>query len=182
MISLRPHIWGLCVLVFSAVLYVGATPVVGYWLDAERQQTGAMEADTAQTQQSVQMLEDDVAAAQKLSSQLDPKEIERLLAPVDRLKVATLLEHQAAASHMQNFAYTLAPEQRVTFTTPGAGPQQLAQSEITVSADAALDTETYTFVEHLRTILPGRLHLRAFTIERIGDAQTALASTNVHMT
>ncbi len=53
-----------------------------------------MKAETAQTQQSVQQLEDDVSAAQKLSSQLDPKEIERLLAPVDRLKVATLLEHQ----------------------------------------------------------------------------------------
>ncbi len=36
MINLRPHIWWLCVLGFSAVLYVGATPVITYWQDAER--------------------------------------------------------------------------------------------------------------------------------------------------
>ncbi len=59
----------------------------------------------------------------------------------------------------------------------------LAQSEITLTADAALDTDAYAVIEHVRaTMLPGRAQLRALTIERIGENQTALAAVNVHVT
>jgi hypothetical protein len=182
MIKLHPHRWWFGLLVFSVFLYVATKPVVSFLQDREQRQVEMISAEYARVKTSFQQLEDDIATVQKLSRQMSAEDIEKILAPVDRLKVATMLEHQAAASRLQNFAYTIAPEQKLSFNTPGAGSQMLAQSEITLAADVPLDADAYAFVEHLRASLPGRGQLRALTIERIGESQAALAVTNLHMT
>jgi len=87
---------------------------------------------------------------------MDATEMQRLLAPVDRLKVAAMLERQAQASHLRNFTYSLSAENK--YTGSGAGVQDLAQSDISLSAEAPLDGDIYAFIEQSGISCPGVWH------------------------
>jgi len=49
----------------------------------QARQAQKIKAERAQTEQTIHQLEDDIATAQKLGSQMDATEMQRLLAPVD---------------------------------------------------------------------------------------------------
>ena len=100
---------------------------------------------TEQADLALHQLTEDIAATEKLKTKIKADDVAKALPPVDRLRVAEILEHRAAESHLIHFTYTLSPEEKTVVDTIGAGKQTLANSKLSLSADAPTDTEAYQF-------------------------------------
>ncbi|HEU0117900.1 MAG TPA: hypothetical protein VFR09_04630 [Alphaproteobacteria bacterium] len=166
---IAPHIFWLGLLVCAVLLMAISTPILQYASEKANADLIKVRAESSKTSATLYQLQDDIAAVQKLSSEISSAEADQWLAPVDRLRVASLMEQQANETRLSHFTYTVAPEQRTSIETPGAGPQQLALSSITLSADAALDTDIYHFIDGLHAALPGRVRLQQMVIEKNGN-------------
>jgi hypothetical protein len=179
---LNPHKYWIASLIVAALLIVLSEPMLNLLQDEAQKHLSDLRSQRAKTEQSLQQLENDIAETKKLSGQMGAAEVEKSLAPVDRLQAADVIEKQAAAARLTHVTYTLSPEQKVKITRADAGPQELALSTITIKADAPLDTDAYAFVGRLRGVLPGRLRPQALTLERIGAPDAAPAADNLHLT
>jgi hypothetical protein len=178
MTDLRPHRLWLGLLALAIALLVGSGPALRYAQDIAAHHLAELRAKSAQASQNLHQLEDDVATARRISGQIDNATATEVLAPVDRLQAAALLEREAAAAHLQHFTYTLDPEQR--FATESDGfKQDLATSDIAVAADVSLDTDGIAFIEHIGHSLPGRVRVKELSFERIGGANAAPATVNL---
>jgi hypothetical protein len=105
-------------------------------------------------------------------------DIDRLLAPVQRLHVAADLERQASTSRLSHFTYTLGPENKAHADLLDSG--DLAESDVVMSADAPLDSDVYAFLQNASRNLPGRVTLKRLSVARLTtDAPLTLA--NAHM-
>ncbi len=178
MTFLYPHKYWLASLIFALAVILASSPVLQWAQDEATRHAVALHDERAKVEKELAQLEDDKAEVQKLSGQISAEEIEKSLAPVDRLQAADALEKAASADRLDHFTYTLAPEEKVTIKN-SAGTQELAVSTITIKADTPLDTDAWHFVEHLRGVFPGRLRPQQLTLERIG---TDPAAENLHVT
>jgi hypothetical protein len=123
-------------------------------------------------------LRSDGDAARQIRGRINVEEARRLLAPVERLTVAAGIERAASSFHMKHFTYTMAPEKTAKIDDAD-GTQNLALSSISLGAEAPSDAGIYQFITQLGHVLPGRLRVTDMEIERIGDANAALTSSNV---
>ncbi len=175
MIDVKPHRRWLGLLAAAVLLLGVGLPLLSGFTDAAQKDSEHLKEDRAKAEQTLKQMRDDVALAGRGGNPMTASDIERLLAPVDRLQVMTQLEHQAAAYRLTHFTTTLSPER-----TSGFDPA-LAVSTITLAADATLDTDAYAFIDKLRASLPGRAELQHLTLER-ADASGALSTDAIHLT
>jgi hypothetical protein len=164
------------------ILGIGNVPVLGIAQQKASQKLAVLREDCDKTNKALSQLKEDIAATENLKTKIDESEIEKFLAPVDRLRAAQIMEHRAEEAHLTQFAYTLSPEQKTLVDTVGAGQQELATSKLTLTADVPTDTDAYLFFDCLRRTLPGRLVLHQLSLQRIGAADAPISAANLHMT
>jgi hypothetical protein len=181
MIDLRPHRLWLGLLALALATGFGSAPAIGIIQNRQQAKLLNLRADYDRTHHELEQLRADIAATDKLKSQIGTAEAEKSLAPVDRLRVAQTLERRAAESHLENFSYTLSPERKTPVETVGAGRQDLATSQLTLTANVPTDIDGYIFFDTLRRSLPGRLTLREISLERIAAVDAPLSSANLKL-
>lgn len=129
---------------------------------------------------SLQQLRKDAQDAQQLGKAMDEATASAILAPVDRSKIAIILEQQAAGADLINFTYSISPigpvaDNSITITT-----KDLAISTISLQADAPADVSVYRFISSIKKNVPGRLKLQQLQISRTSVSDDApLGPTNV---
>ncbi|MFA6279650.1 MAG: hypothetical protein WC612_02520 [Bdellovibrionales bacterium] len=135
----------------------------------------------ALAQQKVQF-EADLQTAKTIDGTLSPNDISALLAPSDRPLMTQRLESVAASARLFNTTYLLSATQPWTGTGPFTGIDGIAQSALTLEADAPNDADIIGFLSHLNA-LEGRLALQQLTIKPIVHNDAApLSALNLHMT
>ncbi len=179
---LWPHRYWLGLLAFAFVLTVASPPFLRMLTDEAIQNLSQVKAERMQAQQALHQMEGDFATVQGPESNMSAVEAEQFLAPVDRLRVATILEHAADEALVGHFTYTLSPEQKTTISGPEGTPQELAVSTITVGGDVPSDIYMYNFVEGMRRLLPGRLRVQQVSLERSGKEDAPLDAYNLRFT
>ncbi|MDR3423471.1 MAG: hypothetical protein P4M13_00115 [Alphaproteobacteria bacterium] len=182
MIDWRKHRVWIGLLSLALVIEAGKAPVLGMAQQKAAQKLAALRAENDKTAAALRQFQDDLATAEKMKTEIDASETEKFLAPVDRLRVAEILEHRAAEARLSHFIYSFAPEQKTLIVTVDAGKQELATSKVTLAADAPTDTDVWVFLDAVRRTLPGRFALREFSLQRMGDANAPVAAANVHVT
>jgi hypothetical protein len=166
--TIRQHTPWILTVVLAITCIFGGTPVLRTISNAFHQRLESMQHDTAQAQQTLRHLQNDAVESKSLSEKISPEDIEKILAPVDRMQAAAAMETIAAAARMHHFTYSLSPEQNVG---------DIAESALAIKTDASLDTEIFQFIDNLQRTLPGRLVIKNLTIERSG---TVPALDNLH--
>ncbi|HUY69191.1 MAG TPA: hypothetical protein VMV79_07810 [Alphaproteobacteria bacterium] len=177
----RPHVPWLALVALALTIAFGSGPLARILQTSAAQRLPALETQRAQAAKNLRQLQSDAALARKLSGQIDAAGAARMLAPVDRLQAAAQLERAAAASGLRHFTYTIGAEHPVTVTDSGLR-QKLARCSIRLAADAPLDTDASAFIVRIQKILPGRVRVRAFSLTRIGGANTPLGAVNLRFT
>ncbi len=178
---LSPHKLWIMTSVFAVALMFFSSPLLVFLRGKAARHLAEVQEDRTKTQQVLQRLDDDIATTQKLSGQIGADEIEKPLAPIDRLQASGLLERQADAARLDHFTYTLSPEQKVAINSTEMGAQELAVSTIAVKAEVPLDTDVNAFVQRVGSLMPGRLRLQSLTLEHTATAGTPPAADNLHM-
>jgi hypothetical protein len=182
MIDWYPHRGWIGVLTLAVIIGICNAPVLGLAQQRAGQKLAGLRAENAQTSQALRQLQDDIEAANKMKTEMDINEAESLLAPVDRLRAAQILEHRAAESRLIHFTYTLSPEEKVQIETADAGKQELATSKWTLAADAPTDTDAYAFIDAIIRTLPGRVTLHQISLQRTGAENAVISAANLHLT
>ncbi|MGB9152743.1 MAG: hypothetical protein WCD70_06615 [Alphaproteobacteria bacterium] len=182
MIDWRPHRIWIGLLIVAFIVGAGNAPVLGIAQQNEKQRLASLLADYNKTADELHQLQDDIAATENLKTKIDEADVDKSLAPVDRLRVAQIIERRAAETHLTHFTYTLSPEQKTPIDTVDAGKQELATSTLALTADAPTDTDAYLFFDSLRRTLPGRLSVRQLSLQRIGAADAPVSDANLHLT
>jgi hypothetical protein len=175
---LRSHAGWMIMLALAIALLAGRAPLLHSAGDKAARDLDATRTAREKTEQDLAQLRNDVAAARKISSEIDRAHAEDVLAPTDRLKAAVLLERAAAGQKISHFTYTLAPEGKTVIETGGA-PQNLALSAVTLAGDAPDDLYIYKFIEQAERLLPGRARLQEVKITRKGT-DAPRAADNAH--
>ena len=147
MIDWKAHRVWLALIALAAIIGAAGTPLLGLSQQKVTQKLASLREADIKNDQALRQLEDDITATEKLKSQIKPSDVAKSLPPVDRLRIAEILEHRAAESHLTHFTYTLSPEEKTAIDTIGPGKQTLA-------ADAPTDTEATQFIKSLRRSLP----------------------------
>jgi hypothetical protein len=178
----RAHKLWIALLALAIMIGLGNAPVLGLAQRKAEQKLAFLQDENDKTAKALHQLQQDIADAAKMKTEIDAGETEKFLAPVDRLRVAQILEHRATESHLTNFSYILSPEEKTQVETAGSGKQDLATSKITLAADAPTDIDTYAFLDAISRTLPGHFTLRQMSLHRIGAADTALSEANLHLT
>ena len=169
-------------LILASLIAVAGTPLLGMSQQKLERKLVTLRETTEKTEQAARQLQEDIAATQKLKTKIKANEVEQSLAPVDRLRVAQIVEHRAMESHLTHFTYVFSPEEKTVIDTVGEGKQMLATSKLSLAADAPTDTEAYQFLEALRQSLPGRLTWRDMTMQRLGTPSAPMTDGNIHLT
>jgi hypothetical protein len=173
---LKPHARWIALLAAALVLLLAGLPLARRGGAAAADRAKILAAERAMLEEADRRFDEDMRLAERQDGSPGAEDIDRLLAPVDRLGAASVLERQAAAARLTHFVYTLAPEKKAVADS-AAG---LAESKVTLAADMPLDTDAHDFIDRLSASLPGRVRLRRFSLTRL--AADAFPSTaNVHM-
>ena len=169
-------------IVLAVIIGVVSAPLLDASQKKEAQRLEELRKRTETDDLALRQLNEDIAATEKLKTQLKAADVAKAMPPVDRLRVAEILERHAAESHLTHFIYTLSPEEKTVVDTIGAGKQTLASSKLSLSADAPTDTDAYQFIETLRRAFPGRLAFQDVSVQRIGAEATTISNANIHLT
>lgn len=176
--KLAPHRGWLSLLAGGLFLIFAGVPLSDLAMDAARKRAAVIAKQQANTESAIVRFHDDMQLLQQPGNTMAAEDIERMLAPVDRLQVVVGMERQAASALFTHFTYALSPEKKVKMDDAETSP--LAESLITVSADMPLDSDAASFMRGLGYALPGRVHLRHLLLSRwASDAPLSLA--NIHM-
>ncbi len=154
-----------------ALLALIAAPLFGNFAQERLEQTraeGTRKREGLSTQ--LRQWEEDARAARELSETLAGEDAETYLAPMSRALLAAQLEPLAASSRLSRLTYTLGPEEKWTGEAGFPNIKGLAQSHLSLEAEAALDADLFRFLQNL-SALPGRMTLEHLSIKRIGDPQ-----------
>jgi len=178
--ELRPHIGWLLALIGAFILIVGLDPARHYAYEMTGQKQKELSSDHERLALNLRQLRDDAALAERLSKDINANDVEKYLAPSNRLEAVAMLDPLAFDSRLSNFSYTLSPEQPYKSPDDGSDMRGIVQSSLTLQAEAALDNDTYRFLENLPRVLPGRLRLEKLSVERI--KLNLFEATNVRMT
>jgi len=159
----------------AILLLLVEPPLAGWGLDRAQSRAASIAAERAELVQNTQRFQEDMRLAEQMDGRMSTEDIDRLLAPAERLKIVAGLERQAASARFTHFTYTLAPEQK---DKTGIGMEGLTQSDLTLAADMPMDTDAYAFLDHLRILLPGRVHIKQMVLTRM-DGETSLDKTHM---
>lgn len=176
---LKPHRGWMLLLLLSLGLILVIHPALRFAHKTLQAHLNQVEAETAQTEQAITQLQGDIATAQNLAGEMSIEQAEQSLLPIDRLQAASALEELANSARLRNFSYGFTPEQAVPDDNKKQEQDDLYISTITVSGEASSDVAVTQFLEAMRSILPGRVRLQQFTIERLAKNNIPLASYNV---
>jgi hypothetical protein len=182
MIDFRSHRVWMWMLVLAVVIGAGGSPALNLARQKAEQTRISLLKENEKSEQALRQLRDDIAAAEKMKTVIDDDAAKKSLAAVDRLRAAQILEQRAAEANLTRFAYTVSPEEKTFIDTVGAGRQELATSKWTVTADAPTDIDVFVFLDAISHTLPGRVTLRALSIQRIGENEALISDANVHLT
>lgn len=180
MIDLRPHRKWLSLAALALAIFAAGSLLIGPAQKRAETAVTATKKELATTQRALSQLHADMETANRLQNEIAPAAVERALAPIDRLRAATIVERRAGEQYLSSLHYSFSPETRVAFDTVGAGRQSFAQSQLSLEADAATDATIYAFIAALQRSLPGRLDLKHLKITR-PDAQDSIGAVNLHM-
>ncbi len=134
-------------------------------------------------------LREDAQAALTLSQSISPEEVERLLAPMSRARLAEQLEAMAGTARLTHMQYTLAPFQPWDGGQAFAGIRGVVQSRLTIEADAPHDGHVFSFLEKLAGV-EGKMTLISLSItplatkppqETATEGETQIPALNLHM-
>jgi len=175
-----PHRFWLIALGFAVTLGF-AIPLSGEPYGARLKQTQAqLETRKTALEGQLRQWRDDAREAKELSAAMQGDDVESYLAPMDRAALAAQIEPLATAAHLSAMTYTIGPEEKWPGNPAFPGIEGLGQSQITIEAQAALDTDIFHFLRSL-TRLPGRLTLEHLTLTRKDpDTKHGLGLANVH--
>lgn len=176
--DLRPHRTWLTLFALAVLLLLAGGPMAEWGLHLARDRGKNLAQERARVEEYARRFQDDMRLAERPEGQMKGDDIDRLLAPVDRLRVASNLERQAAAARLSHFTYNLASEKPANVSVIDSAT--MAESRLTMAADAPLDSDVDSFLHSLGHALPGRVRLLRVAVTRpAGDAPLSLA--NVHM-
>ncbi len=179
MIDWRQHRLWLGLLFAALVIGAASTPLLCIAQHKANATLASIQSKKTQSETALQQFQSDSAEAEKMKDEIDADDTGKLLAPVDRLRAAKILENRAQETHLSHFTYTLSPEEKISIDTIGAGKQELANSKLSLAADAPTDADAYLFLDNIAHTLPGHLALRHISLRRVeGDTITA---ANIHI-
>ena len=179
--DLKPHRLWMGILALAVVIGAGHAPFIDAARQREETKLATMRAEQQKTMTALNQLRDDIAATEKLKTKIDAAEAEQYMKPVNRLRTAKLLERRAAEARLSRFSYILSPESKTPVETIAAGTQNLASSQLSLTAETATDIDAYIFLDSLRRTLPGRFSLRQFSLERMAAPDAPIAATNLRL-
>ena len=165
----------------AIALLAGGLPLLHWAQGSAAREATQTAAAMAKTEEAQRQLQSNIAAAHELAGRISEADVVRLLAPIDRLQTAGVLERQATAARLTHFTYTLAAERKDIAVVTGEATPGLVVSAITITADAPLDTDVFAFLAGLQTALPGRLRVVQMMLARTGDGRQPVAASNVHV-
>jgi hypothetical protein len=178
----RAHTLWLGMLTVALIILTASGPALRLAHEAAQNHLSAMQTERKNAEQRLRQIEADMAAMQKLQAEMTESRVEKFLAPVNRLGLAEKLRQHGEHSHLSHFTASLAPERTEIVVTTDAGTQKLASSMLTLTADAATDTDIYAFMARLPYLLPGRVRIQQLTLERKqADDHTPFNDANIHV-
>lgn len=180
MIDVRPHKRWLLLSALALLILGAGSLLIGPAQKRAESAVAAAKKELAATERAYAQLRADMETANRLQNEIAPAAVERAMAPIDRLRAATIVERRAGEQYLSSLHYSFSPESRVAFDTIGAGRQSFAQSQLSLESDAATDTGVYAFIASLQRSLPGRLDLTHLKIVR-PDAQGEVGAANMHV-
>ena len=175
---LTPHRHWLLLFGAAILLALAGLPLIDYGIAAARHRAEDIAAERAELQQAATRFHEDVQLAERPDGRMTAEDIDRLLAPVDRLRMLAGLERQAASRRLSHFTYALSPEKKAKIDVMEAA--DMAVSELTLTADMPLDIDCYAFLQSIGSVLPGRTRLRQLSLTRIAN-DSPLSLANLHM-
>lgn len=179
MMAGQPHARWIGIFGLAVLIGMLSGPMLGLVQRSANQKHDALKAENERLSEALRQLQEDTAAAEKMKADIDLPSARKFLAPADRLRAAKIVESRAYEARLSNLSYTLSPEQKAVFETPGSGKQELATSRLTLTADAPVDTNAYVFLDALSRTLPGHLTLREIKLQRLGKAGAPVGKANI---
>ena len=177
--ALQPHNCWIVLAAVRLILLLVVVPLCRWGIIIQQHRAESIVKERGELHDSAERFQEDVQLAERPDSQISTEDMERLLSPVDRLRVVEGLEQQATAARFSHFTYNLAPEKPADVDVVAA--TDLVTNHLELATDMPLDSDAYAFLQNLNYVLPGRVHLRHLTLIRLTpDAPLSLA--NVHMT
>ena len=182
MSNIRQHkVWVFWLITAIFTLIVGA-PSLGYLHKNMSEKAISQNHLQKELSTSLRQLREDAQMAQQLSRTIDEAQASSILAPVDRSKVAVMLEQQAAGADLSKFVYSIAPEKPVTDSAITSTTKKLVSSFIDLQAEAPEDISIYRFISSIQKNIPGRARLQQLQISRVTqNTNVALGAANVKM-
>jgi hypothetical protein len=172
-----PHRFWIAAILAAPLLAAGGGHLLRYAQEEMAARTQALETEHQRAAATLRQLRHDAAMAERLSRSMEGDDMEKYLAPVSRMKAAAQMERLATTANLSHFVYTLSPERPLHADTGDMAG--IAQSLLTLEADAPEDEAVYRFLFRLNRALPGRSALKHLSIERPGP--DAPAASNVRM-
>lgn len=167
--------------ILLALVFAGSLPPLADCL-TEYWQVALQTAQARDAKLALQIAQEtqDAHEARRLKHALPEAEVERLLAPVDRVALIAQMEPLAATARLARLTYTLAPAQVWDGGTAFPGIKGIVVSTLELEADAPSDTDIFAFLSNLKS-LPGSFELMTLDIARIREGDEQPQALNLHM-
>ena len=171
MSKFAPHrLWCAALLCALALLF-GSGQILDYAHESLTQENAILMERQRELTTTLRQGRDDAATAQRLSESLGEGEMEKYLAPSDRVKTAATFEPLAQASRFGAFTYSLSPERPAALESLENGA--VVESLLTLQATVPHDIAVRQFFERLGENMAGRLQIQHLRLERLATDQPA---------
>ncbi len=181
MIDWRPHRLWIGLLALALTIGASHATILALAQSKAEKKLSSLKLDYQKTSRALQQLEEDIAEAERMRTEMDLSDAEKFLAPSDRLRTAQLLERMAAESRLTRFNYALSPEQKTTIETLTGSMQEFATSKWNLSADAPTDVDAFVFLDEMAAQIQGSVTIREVSLDRLGSKDSPIASANVRL-
>jgi len=171
MSKFAPHRLWCAALLGALALLFGSGQILGYAHDALTRENAALTEQQRERAATLQQRRDDDATARRLNESLSESEMEKYLAPSDRVKAAAALAPLANAARFGAFTYSLSPERPAALE--GLENGAVFASQLTLQADVPHDIAVRQFFQRLGEIMAGRLQIQHLRLERLATEQPA---------
>jgi len=182
MIDWRPHKVWIGLLGAALAIALGHATVLSYAQGKAERRLSFLRLEHEKVVKALRQLEEDIAEAERMRTEMDVSEAEKYLAPADRLQTAQLLERLAADFRLTRFSYTLAPEQKKSIETLTGGAQEVAECHWALAADAPTDIDAFAFLDEIMGQMQGAVSIREMSLDRLGAKDAPMAQANIRLT
>lgn len=165
----------------SLCLLLVGLPLLNFVEKLQQNKLYQLQDDIAKTKQSLMQAREDITQLLQLRGQMNDEEIEKILTPVDRVQVINAIENLSASYSIEHFLHTLSQQQKTFENSQIKNGVILAESKLILEGDALKEADFYGFMDKLHQIVPGRLMLQQFTVDRRSDSSDLTPDTGVHM-